>query len=220
MPENKASEKVQLEITKEQALNLQESMELLKALASPARLALVGIVASNFKRAFTIQELAEATGQAPHYLVKDLQLAVKAGLVTIQEWSEPKPGREPEPVSMIFNQEALKRLPALIGTLHSLSKGAMPPEEMKPKDEKAQTLERFIKNGRLVGWPVQVKRQLFLLEEISKLFEAGIEYREREVDEILKRIYEEDHCTLRRNLVDYKYLSRYNGIYRKVVYLG
>jgi hypothetical protein len=82
-------------------------------------------------------------------------------------------------------------------------------------DERARTIGRFIKDGRLVGWPAQYSRQLYVLEEVAKVFEPGMRYGERDIDNILKQIYEYDHCTLRRYLVDNKFLHRENGVYWK-----
>jgi hypothetical protein len=70
-------------------------------------------------------------------------------------------------------------------------------------------------DGTLLSWPSKFKRQYFIIEEISRRFEPGVDYDEREVDEILKAIYPVDHCTLRRYLVELRFIHRHNGIYRR-----
>jgi hypothetical protein len=74
-----------------------------------------------------------------------------------------------------------------------------------------------MKDGRLVSWPAQLKNQVYIIEEVAQAFETGIDYPERKVDAILKIIYEYDYVTLRRYLVDLKFMQRSNGIYRVVV---
>ena len=73
-----------------------------------------------------------------------------------------------------------------------------------------------MQNGRLISWPVQVKQQMYVLEEVAQAFARDRTYSEREVDAILKEIYAYDHCTLRRALIDQRFLRREQGIYSKV----
>ena len=54
-----------------------------------------------------------------------------------------------------------------------------------------------------------------MLEEIVRAFEPRRTYTEREVDAILKEIYAFDHCTVRRALVDLRFMQRENGVYWK-----
>lgn len=82
-------------------------------------------------------------------------------------------------------------------------------------DFRTQTLEQYMPEGRLVAWPTRFKRQYIVIEEIAKRFEPGVEYTEPEVNTMLKAIYPRDHCTLRRYLVDLRFVHRSNGIYRR-----
>ena len=70
-------------------------------------------------------------------------------------------------------------------------------------------------DGMLLQWPSKFKRQYFVIEEISRRFAPGVDYTEREMDAMLKLIYPTDHCTLRRYLVDLRFVERKNGIYRR-----
>lgn len=80
-------------------------------------------------------------------------------------------------------------------------------------DVRTQILQQFMQGGRLLAWPRKFKRQYFLIEEIAKQFEPERRYAEQEVNAILKAIYPYDHCTLRRYLVDLRFLQRKNGEY-------
>jgi hypothetical protein len=86
--------------------------------------------------------------------------------------------------------------------------------EKASADERSRTLEHFFKQGRLVKWPSQLKKQQLVASELIKLFQPGVQYHERELDAILKEVYSYDHCTVRRALVDFKLLQRTNGIYQ------
>ena len=80
-------------------------------------------------------------------------------------------------------------------------------------DFRTETLQRYMPDGKLLQWPAKFKRQYIIIEAIARQFEPGVSYTEREVDELLKSIYPHDHCTLRRYLVDLRFVHRANGIY-------
>ncbi len=60
---------------------------------------------------------------------------------------------------------------------------------------------------RLREFPSKQKRKYLVLLHIVKAFEASKKYTEEEVNDILFNIYP-DFATLRRALVDYKFLER------------
>lgn len=84
-----------------------------------------------------------------------------------------------------------------------------------PLDFRTEVLNRYLPEGKLLIWPGKFKRQYIIIEEISRRFEPGVDYTEREVDAMLKEIYPRDHCTLRRYLVDLRFVARKDGIYRR-----
>ncbi|MDF2630108.1 MAG: hypothetical protein K0R39_3939 [Symbiobacteriaceae bacterium] len=67
-------------------------------------------------------------------------------------------------------------------------------------------------DGRLRQIPVKQAKLQVVLAHLAAQFEPGVRYPERQVNETLKRFHE-DFCTLRRNLVDYRYLGRADGDY-------
>ena len=75
--------------------------------------------------------------------------------------------------------------------------GADPPTELRA----------FIRDGRITAVPAKRARRRLLLDEVAQAFEPGRRYPEPVVDEILKAIFD-DHCALRRYLVDESFLSR------------
>ena len=65
----------------------------------------------------------------------------------------------------------------------------------------------FVRDGRITAVPAKRARRWLLLNEVAQAFEPGRRYPEPVVDEILKAVFD-DHCTLRRCLVDEEFLSR------------
>jgi hypothetical protein len=83
---------------------------------------------------------------------------------------------------------------------------ADPPELLRP----------FIRDGRITTLPAKRTRRRLLLDQVAQAFEPGRRYPEKDVDEILKAVVD-DHCTLRRYLIDEAFLSRTAaGIYWRI----
>jgi hypothetical protein len=77
-------------------------------------------------------------------------------------------------------------------------------------------LRAFIRDGRITAVPAKRTRRRLLLDQVAQAFEPGRRYPESVVDEILKTVWD-DHCALRRYLVDEAFLSRTaSGIYWRV----
>jgi hypothetical protein len=70
-----------------------------------------------------------------------------------------------------------------------------------------EQLRAFIRDGRIVTFPAKRPKRLALLDHVAQAFEPGRDYPEVGVDEILKGMVD-DHCALRRYLVDEEFLSR------------
>jgi len=74
---------------------------------------------------------------------------------------------------------------------------ADPPDQLRP----------FIRDGRITAVPAKRDRRRLLLDQVAQAFEPGRKYSEAAVDEVLKAIFD-DHCALRRYLVDEAFMSR------------
>jgi hypothetical protein len=76
-----------------------------------------------------------------------------------------------------------------------------------------ELIRAFVRDGRVMQFPAKRPKRLVLLDNVAQAFEPGRNYREAEVDEVLKDMVD-DHCTLRRYLVDEEFLSRNTeGVY-------
>jgi hypothetical protein len=74
-------------------------------------------------------------------------------------------------------------------------------------------LRAFVRDGRITAVPAKRTRRRLLLDRIAQAFEPGRRYPEAEVDQILKAVFD-DHCALRRYLVDEEFMSRTaDGLY-------
>lgn len=75
-----------------------------------------------------------------------------------------------------------------------------------------KVLDTFFEYGKLKSIPTQKKKERIVLEELVKSFEYGRSYTEREVNIILADYYD-DFCTLRRDMIGEKLLSRDHQVY-------
>jgi hypothetical protein len=74
-------------------------------------------------------------------------------------------------------------------------------------------LRAFIRDGRITAVPAKRTHRRLLLDQVAQAFEPGRKYPEAVVNEILKSVFD-DHCALRRHLVDEAFMSRNtSGLY-------
>lgn len=79
--------------------------------------------------------------------------------------------------------------------------------------EQARVVGRLFTDGRIERVPARRKVRAAVLLEVLGRFEAGRDYSEPEVNEILLGVHE-DFAYLRRELVNYRFLEREGGRYR------
>ncbi|WP_077620501.1 DUF2087 domain-containing protein [Bacillus sinesaloumensis] len=78
------------------------------------------------------------------------------------------------------------------------------------EDEQLEILQKFLPNGivgQLINFPPKEKQRLIVLREIAKSFNSRKIYTEKEINQILKGIYE-DYVLIRRYLISYGFLER------------
>lgn len=75
-----------------------------------------------------------------------------------------------------------------------------------------KTLRAFFDGERLRSIPAKRKARVVVLLELLRRFEPGRTYAEREVNDLLRASHD-DVASLRRELVDYRYLERADGRY-------
>jgi hypothetical protein len=170
-----------------------DSVDFLKFVLDPRRLAVVGVIAA---RPADVGTICERTGQRERDVVATLAPLVQAGVVA-------RTGPQYE-----LRAEALRELAADLPQ-------PQPPDRRifygMTADERA-VLGRFFRGERLVEIPTQRSKRLVVLERLALDFEPGVRYPEPEVNAVLGR-YHADYAALRRHLVDEGLLDRSGGEY-------
>jgi hypothetical protein len=83
-------------------------------------------------------------------------------------------------------------------------------------DYEHKVLRTFFEGDRLTAMPMQEKKRRVVLRWLAGHFDESIRYPEKQVNEILTRFHP-DYALLRRELVDWGFMTREKGIYWRVV---
>lgn len=150
-------------------------------------------VAAIVLGARTMDDVAKAGGLSPDEVRRALPRLIAAGIV------EDRGGLRVDVES--FRNAARERPPR-----RRELPGATP--------EQARVLWNFVENGRLKALPVRASQRRVVLEYLAARFDAGTDYAERDVNELLGR-FNDDYASLRRCLVDERLLTRRAGVYRR-----
>ena len=179
--------------------DIHQLAEVFKALADPARLQILGAIAAQ---PMTGKALAEQLGLTAPTISHHMAKLVAAGLVT----ATPDAQRR----TYTLNEETLRGLGRT---------GAEPPVAATGNDlsdaerERAKTLRDFFDGPRLKQIPAQRRKRVIVLQHLLTRFAPDRGYPEKEVNALLREAHD-DVATLRRELVDYGYMNRADGIYR------
>jgi hypothetical protein len=73
--------------------------------------------------------------------------------------------------------------------------------------EREKVIKTYLNEGKLHTFPSKEKRKFIILEYIIESFDLEKVYTEKEVNEVLNTLYD-DFATIRRYLIDYKFLTR------------
>lgn len=85
-------------------------------------------------------------------------------------------------------------------------------QAQRDAEYRQRVVNTFFEYGKLKSIPAQRKKERIILEEISKAFEPGRIYSEREVNIIIADFHD-DFCTIRRDMIGEKIMARENGKY-------
>jgi len=179
-----------------------EYLSVLRALADSTRLRMLRTLGSCPSSA---EDLATLLGLAPSTVSFHLKKLEQAGLVS---------GKR-EQYYRIFSRDEQALSPRLLDIVDT------PPSRCRSgADRIAQwrmdVLGQYMRRGRLVKLPRQHAKRWVVLEAIAESFSGSRSYSEQEVNTILSAI-NEDHCTLRRALVDEGILLRTKDNWQKTL---
>src|ERR671913_1836415 len=172
---------------------LEDVSLLFKALADPARLRILGVLA---ERPHAGHELADRLALTPPTISHHMRRLVAARLVNVV----------PDAQARIYSLRT--------DAIREISGSVLPDEVSQPaNDEESAVLRAFFDGPRLRQIPASRKKRVIVLRRLLERFAPGRDYTEAEVNEMLREAHD-DVATLRRELVDYGFMVRDRGVYR------
>ena len=180
--------------------DLQTLLIYLKTLADQTRLRILGLLAAE-KR--SVEELATLLDLKPSTVSWHLTRLKEIGLVEMRAQGNTHVYR--------MNGKGLGRINRLL---------AAPERAVMIGDVEADAWERkvlrdFLEEGRLKEIPAYHKKRKIILRWLVTQFEAGRNYSEKEVNEVIQR-HHPDYATLRRELIGEKLMAREQGMYWRI----
>jgi len=177
-----------------------EHLAILRALADSTRLTMLRTLGQT---ACSAEDLATRLGLAPSTVSFHLKKLEQAGLIKGHR----------EQYYRIFTRDDEALAPRLLDIVEAeIQPAASTPDRVAVWRE--EVIRQYMRRGRLLRLPRQHAKRWVILEAIAASFVAGRTYHEHEVNSILSAI-NEDHCTLRRTLVDEGILERDREAYRR-----
>lgn len=177
---------------------LSRLVALFQILADPARLRILSAVA---ERPQTGRDLSQRLGLSPPTISHHVAKLTAAGLLLVT----PAGTRR----SYSLDTSALQAVSRDLA--HPLQ--STPSAAPEADSEQAKVVRDFFAGERLKQIPAQRKKRVVVLRHLLVQFDPGREYPEREVNDLLRPAHD-DVATLRRELVDYGFLTRSAGVYR------
>jgi hypothetical protein len=174
------------------ATRLEDLSLLFKALADPARLRILGLLA---ERPLAGHELADRLDLTPPTISHHMRRLVAARLVDVV----------PDAQSRIYSLRT--------DAIREISTSVLNQQAAPESEEENAVLRAFFDGPRLRQIPASRKKRVVVLRRLLERFGPGRDYTEAEVNEMLREAHD-DVATLRRELVDYGFMARDRGIYR------
>lgn len=166
-----------------------------KALGHPSRLMILALLRQKSRHG---EELARLLNLSPATVSHHMTLLTEQGLVTAQK----------DQYYQVYSLSPRTLEPRMIDLLN------FKPEKTQTYSEKDKVLHAFFKEGRLVKFPSQIKKQRIVLEKLVEAFEFDRTYTELEVNRVLIE-FNEDVATLRRMMITEGLMTRANSIYQR-----
>lgn len=176
-----------------------QAIALFKCLADKSR---IQILKSLMEEDMYVERLAERIGVTPATVSFHLKKLEDVGAVT---------SRKDQYYSMFsINNEVFN-----VAILDILKEESEESRLQKEREEnyRQKVIDSFFEYGKLKSIPSQRKKEKIVLEEIAKSFETGRDYTEREINIIIAD-FNDDFCTIRRDMISEGILERENMIYR------
>ncbi len=175
-----------------------DSINIMKALADSSRLLIINTL---FEKPQYVEELAKRLNLSPSTVSFHLKKLENANLVT--------KSKNQYYVVFQINKDIFSSTLKSLTTFENLEKFVQDERITEYRDKVLQT---FIKNGKVEKMPAQLKKRLIILSWFATKFERERTYQEEEVSRIIEQHYD-DYCLVRRDLVDFHFMSRKKQLY-------
>jgi hypothetical protein len=170
-------------------------MDFFRAFCNAERLQIGGLLA---KEAMTPTQVAERLGIRPKEAMDHLSLLAHFGYLKTHD------------NLYSLDSEALN---ALSRQVLQGSRPRSKADDFEGEEFDRKVLKDFVTpDGKLTAIPTQNKKRLVVLSYFVKLFEPGVHYPEKQVNELLRPHFA-DTASLRRYMVDEGLLKRENAVY-------
>ena len=193
---------------------MEPAIQFFKALADESRLRIVGLLADQDR---SVDELATRLALTPPTVSHHLNRLKEIGLVSKQRQGTTHFYRlEPDALTRV-KRDVLSpdRIAALAEQAADLDTDSSREAEAASDGWERKVLRDFLDGERLRDIPAQRKKRWVVLKWLAGRFDPERRYRERELNEIIKR-HHADTATLRRELVGNQLMQREAGIYWRV----
>ncbi len=177
-----------------------QAITLFKCLADKSR---IQILKSLMEKDMYVELLAQRLSLTPATISFHLKKLMDAGAITSR--------KEQYYTIYSINDDIFKV--SILDILKEKSEESALQQE-RDNAYRKKVIDSFFEYGKLKSIPAQRKKELIILVEIAKAFEAGRDYSEREVNIIIADFHD-DFCTLRRDMISEGLLKRENMTYRK-----
>jgi DNA-binding HxlR family transcriptional regulator len=185
----------------------EDILDMLKALADESRLALLRILNNQETNVGDLARLLDLTEPTISHHLARLR---EAGLVSLRMEGTQRFYR--------LNPSGLGRFKRLAGQIEKTPErpSAAPVDHswiaaLGWEDADQQILREYTSGPRLTHLPNKRKKTEVVLRWLATLFSPDRIYSEAEVNEVLKSVYADDYVSLRRDLIDFRYLRREPG---------
>lgn len=168
---------------------IQQQVDLLKTIADATRLRILGLLAAGPRTGRELAEQLELSAPTISHHMKRLE---SVGIVTVT----------PDANRRVYRLDG-----GLLGELRGEAAAASVEDPFQAKVRRT-----FFDGQRLVSIPAKRRARVAVLLELLRRFEPGRVYAEPEVNELLRQAHP-DVAFLRRELVNYRYLTREGGRY-------
>ena len=172
--------------------------QLAQALSDPVRIRIAAVL---IEQDLTIEQIAVELGLRPVDIVRHLKMLHSSGIVT-----------ETPQENLAHYRVDLDALNRMSRVAFSSPRPSSP--EMDGEAWEQKVLRDFVKDDRLTSIPASHKKKLVILRWLMTKIPPGTRLSEREISALLKE-YHPDFATLRRELVDNRFMTREQGVYQR-----